>query len=82
MYQTLLPGGEGLACETTLELRGEISKAATIRGAARFRGNTVYTYYMHECLPNTEAALSKSSLKLVITVKIIIKLVITVKSNW
>ena len=24
-----------------LELRGEISKAATIRGAARFRGNTV-----------------------------------------
>ena len=25
-----------------LELRGEISKAATIRGAARFQGNTVY----------------------------------------
>ena len=27
-----------------LELRGEISKVATIRGAARFRGNTVYTH--------------------------------------
>ena len=34
-----------------LELRGEISKAATIRGAARFRGNTVSSFVTEPSRP-------------------------------